>query len=403
MIARNEEDVIGRAILSIREVADEIIVVDTGSGDGTANLARRLGADVSFFAWRNNFAEARNASLERASGEWVLVLDADEFLEADQAKALRQFVETSKSDGAVVTLLNEMGDDELLDSTSHQYTRLFRNYAEFKFVGVIHEQIIQSMLAADASVEHTNITIKHTGYAHPSNSKLLRNLRLLQSEIASRPDDAFMRFHLGSTLFAMKQNTKARDEFLKVVESAYDFSSLQVRSAESAGRTFISRSDYLLALIRLGQIALTDGDTSQTKEWASRVLHLDPENALALYLLAAGLFEGGHYFEALGALNKIRTSTSANVKQDKVLVDMGNCLFRVGRPADAAKLYAAAATTAPSAIAAFNCGNALLQCGRLKEAEHYYQLALRYNPTLAEAKQNLVVCRHMLSQKRDAA
>jgi hypothetical protein len=83
LIARDEEASLGRCLASVKEVAHQIIVVDTGSTDRTVEIAREHGAEVHAFEWCDDFAAARNAALEHARGDWVLVLDADEELPAD--------------------------------------------------------------------------------------------------------------------------------------------------------------------------------------------------------------------------------------------------------------------------------------------------------------------------------
>ncbi len=80
MIVKNEEENIGRCLASVKPVVDEMIVVDTGSTDRTIDIAKAFGAQVYDFEWTNNFAEARNFSLSKAAGDWILVLDADEVI-----------------------------------------------------------------------------------------------------------------------------------------------------------------------------------------------------------------------------------------------------------------------------------------------------------------------------------
>ncbi len=92
MIAKNEEDNIERALMSVKPVVDEMIVVDTGSTDRTKDIARALGAKVYDFPWTDNFSDARNFSISKATGKWVLVLDADEAISPLDYGKLRELV-----------------------------------------------------------------------------------------------------------------------------------------------------------------------------------------------------------------------------------------------------------------------------------------------------------------------
>ncbi|HEY0255321.1 MAG TPA: glycosyltransferase, partial [Kofleriaceae bacterium] len=91
MIARDEEEDLPRLLESVRDLADELVLVDTGSRDATVRYARDAGARIVELAWPNDFAAARNVSLDHASGDWILVLDADE--EVVDVAALRTELE----------------------------------------------------------------------------------------------------------------------------------------------------------------------------------------------------------------------------------------------------------------------------------------------------------------------
>jgi glycosyltransferase involved in cell wall biosynthesis len=92
MIVRNEENNIQRALASIKPVVEEMIVVDTGSTDRTKDIAKELGAKVYDFAWTDSFADARNFALSKATGEWILILDADEMISPSDHDKLRKLI-----------------------------------------------------------------------------------------------------------------------------------------------------------------------------------------------------------------------------------------------------------------------------------------------------------------------
>ena len=96
MILKNEEPNLARCLMSVKPVADEIIVVDTGSTDKTRAIAAALGAKVFDFTWTNNFSETRNYSLSKASGEWILVLDADEIISPLDHDKLKKLLKKKK-------------------------------------------------------------------------------------------------------------------------------------------------------------------------------------------------------------------------------------------------------------------------------------------------------------------
>ena len=103
MIARDEASFLERCLASAAPHVDEIIVVDTGSTDGTVRVARAAGAEVSEFEWVDDFAEARNASLRAASGDWILLLDCDEVIAERDWSALRDAVARQGADAYRLT------------------------------------------------------------------------------------------------------------------------------------------------------------------------------------------------------------------------------------------------------------------------------------------------------------
>lgn len=193
IIVKNEQWTLRKCLESLQDVADEIIVVDTGSTDRTVEIARSLGAKVFSYEWDNNFANARNYSLDQAQGDFILYIDADEYLDPAQKHAIRPLLEQTDAEGVIVTVRNYVG------TLSHVSTaipivvmRIFRR--GHRFSGAVHEQISGSVMAAGRPVAKLDLTIHHLGYIEDlvaARHKSDRNIQLLESELEKNPSDFF--------------------------------------------------------------------------------------------------------------------------------------------------------------------------------------------------------------------
>ena len=106
VITKNEEENIGTWLTSMKKIADEMIVVDTGSTDRTVEMAKEAGARVFHHAWQNDFAAAKNCALEKAKGDWILFLDADEYFSPQTiAKVRPLLLEVEKSTKPIVGVI----------------------------------------------------------------------------------------------------------------------------------------------------------------------------------------------------------------------------------------------------------------------------------------------------------
>ena len=202
MIARNEERCIERCLASIRDHVDEIIVVDTGSTDDTIRKARMFTTQVSHYAWTDDFSAARNFSLAQASGDWNIVIDADEWLVEgfDYLSNLRNvkpdFVATIRQEST-------FGEDARLRRSSTKISRVLPRGVSYE--GRIHEQPIHAM-----SVQDSPIVFAHDGYENVKNAlKMGRNEALLRVELTERPDDAYLNYQLGKDLAVQKRFAEA--------------------------------------------------------------------------------------------------------------------------------------------------------------------------------------------------
>ncbi|MCL2392514.1 MAG: glycosyltransferase family 2 protein [Oscillospiraceae bacterium] len=206
MIVKNEEKNIEKALSWARGIAFEQIVVDTGSTDKTVEIAENMGARVYHFEWINDFSAAKNFAIEKASGNWIALLDADEYLSEKDAKTLMTILKKIRADQDMrekclvlnVPLVNV--DEKGNPMSVYDQERFFRNIKAARYKGKIHEMI-------DMPPEHVfrvdEITVIHTGYAksvYDETGKAGRNIGMLRAELLERPDDLNLKAFLADAL-----------------------------------------------------------------------------------------------------------------------------------------------------------------------------------------------------------
>lgn len=203
LITKNEERFIGQCLESVRDLATQIVVMDTGSTDWTKTIAERFGAEMAAFNWCDDFSAARNAALEKVTGDWVLMLDADEELMPDQKDRLRQMMSDPSAIAWRMPLIDKGREDEGVS----QVPRLFRNAPGLFYVGRIHEQIFSSVEVRrqEWGLENKfgDATLLHHGYTQEmvrSRDKIARNLRLLQLAVEELPGEPNLLMNLGLEL-----------------------------------------------------------------------------------------------------------------------------------------------------------------------------------------------------------
>ncbi len=290
MIARNEAGTIAHALASVTGIADELIVVDTGSTDRTEAMACAAGADVFRFAWCGDFATARNASLERARGDWVLVLDADEALDAGTGRQIPRLLETG-ADAFTVVMRNLSPPGELLQHVDMPITRLFRNRRAFRFEHPIHEQIRPAIERAGGTVHSSDVLVRHFGYAvsgEVTEARRSRNLALLEDALRVSPEDAYLHYQLGATYKSAGQADRAAFHLQRAL--ALDNNSLLPEA-----RSIVCQ--------KLAQLALARSASGEALRFAKHSLMHVPNNTLSMYVAALasldnGDLEGAHRYFA---------------------------------------------------------------------------------------------------------
>lgn len=222
LIVKNEEKFLGQCLKSVRELAAQIVIVDTGSTDRTVEIAKEHGAEVHHFTWCDDFSAARNAALEHATGDWVLMLDADEELAADSREHLRRAL----SEAAVMAWRLPMIDvGREADGYSH-VPRLFRNAPGLFYIGRVHEQVFSSVEVRRAEWGLDNrigeAVLIHHGYTEQvtrDRNKIERNLGLLERALTEFPGEPHLLMNLGLELSRSGRNAESLERYREAYTS----------------------------------------------------------------------------------------------------------------------------------------------------------------------------------------
>lgn len=216
MIVRDNETTIRDCLSGIRKWVDEMIVVDTGSVDNTPSICDELGAKVSTFPWRDDFAAARNESIRRATGEWIFWMDSDDTITEENGRKLRETVYRDHPETVLGYVMQVhcpgRNREDLYDTTIVDHVKLFRNHPLIQFEGRIHEQVLMPIRRLGGEIGWTDIFVSHSGADQSSSGlqrKYERDLRILMLDHKDRPQHPFVLFNLGMTYNDMQKHERA--------------------------------------------------------------------------------------------------------------------------------------------------------------------------------------------------
>ncbi|HOJ48433.1 MAG TPA: glycosyltransferase family 2 protein [Bacillota bacterium] len=204
MIVKNEEEKLARCLNSVKDHVDEIVVADTGSTDKTKEIARSFGAKIYDFAWCKDFSKARNFSIEKTTGDYVLVLDADQVLLQFDMQSVLKIMEGKKVLGLAEIINHYTQNGQKMAHRSFTGAVFPR---EARYVGAIHEQI-------DSSYPRVRlpISIFHDGYENRAEEKFKRNIEILENVLKTNKDPYLM-YKLAQEYKGLNQPDKADRHF----------------------------------------------------------------------------------------------------------------------------------------------------------------------------------------------
>jgi tetratricopeptide (TPR) repeat protein len=299
IIAKNERSHLARCLASAKPVVDEIIVVDTGSSDETKDLAVVFGAKVFDFAWVDDFSKARNYSLSKASGDWILVLDADEALSSKDYEGFRRLLEGCRPAAFRMqtrnysNLVNTVGfrpnrgeypDEAGMGWYPSDKVRLFQNDSRIHFDYPVHELVEPSLSDLKIPIHECAIAIHHYG--------VLNNAQALHKTSAYRK--------LGRKKMKNFKDSNALKE--AAIQSAR-----AGRNAESLDlwRRFLQRHPRSAeAYLNIGAVCANMGRQAEAVTNAHNALELDPKLKEARFNLAFALLMLGEAEEARKTLEE---------------------------------------------------------------------------------------------------
>ncbi len=303
MIVKNEEKYLEDCLKSVENIADEIVIVDTGSTDKTLEIAEKHNAKIFHFDWVNDFSAARNFALSKSSGKWILYMDADERLTGYSIDELKKIISLNEKLG-VNCIVNNI-DEYSGKSKQMKYVRLFKKQAGIEFSGKAHEQILPSLIKNGYEIIDSKIEILHLGYNLPKEKlkfKAARNLELLLKEYDDS-GSSYYAYQIGNTYSVMEDFENA----YKYYQFALEDEKLE---PEYKAVCYLNSADF----------QMRRGDFQPAQELVLEGLKYEPENVW-LHLLASQIFVAMQNMELALHHSKTALDISLNRKDysDKIL------------------------------------------------------------------------------------
>lgn len=361
MIVKDEAETLPRCLESVRDWVDEMIVLDTGSNDATVAVAERWGASVHSFEWIHDFAAARNASLDKATGDWILVLDADEVLTA-AGQALLQQIKGGEALAQVpiaqVLLINLLRYERDAEQAPYSaVSRLFRNHPEIRFHRPYHETVDDSVAALMQRqpqwqvVTSPQVAIDHTGYqvsAIAQRNKFNRAQSLMAAYLAEHPDDPYICNKLGALYGQAGQWSKGRQLLQRGLEQVRDdpFTTYELHyhlalADRADNRPAAAIEHYRAALsqplpdrlklgayINLGSLLKAQNELVEAVHLLTQATEIDPTFAIAYYNLGATQRARGYLEPAIAAYQR---AISLRPDYAEAHQNLGVALFKLGK------------------------------------------------------------------------
>jgi glycosyltransferase involved in cell wall biosynthesis len=215
MIVKDEEQFLDNCLKSVKDIADEIIIIDTGSKDKTVDIAKKYTDKIFFHPWQDSFSEARNHYFEYATGYWIFQIDADEELVKEDIPILMKAVKNPDIDAIMVQIISSLKEGK--NEGRHNVERIFRNNGVIHYEGRVHNRLV-----GFERPEIYQIRFKHHGYnlnnQELSEKKHHRRMTLLKKDIEENPKNPLPYHYLSCCYIGKSLFDETLDTGLKAIE-----------------------------------------------------------------------------------------------------------------------------------------------------------------------------------------
>ena len=278
MIVKNEEKNLPRCLDSVKGVVDEMIIVDTGSSDKTKEIALSYGAKVYDFEWINDFAAARNYGIDRANGQWIFVIDADEELDSEWRDKIREKLLNTDAD-AFRGINRNFFVNRMQNILDLPRTYIFRNDPRYRYQQAYHESIHYSLEEYHAKVEDWGYVINHYGTLSneaQGGNRVVRGVKHMEKVVKENPNSS-LHYNYGVELYRAGQ---------------YEQSYRVLKQAISQGITAVSDLNMQIGLVVLADLALKKNEYDLVKRCGEAGLMLG-QSDLDMYFFSQCAFAYG--------------------------------------------------------------------------------------------------------------
>lgn len=353
LIVKDEEKTLPRCLSNISKIADQIVIVDTGSTDKTKEVARQFTDDIYNFEWIDDFSAARNYSLSKLNTGWGLWLDADDYVGREECSTIRFLTQNPGPHTAFAFqthCLNDFGDTELINTR----IRLIRMDRSYVFERRIHEFL--NLRGDEAKVEHLGIIHGGPALAGTKNKEyqIQFNLKILRKEIVERPGDLFVLFNLARALKGAGEIKEAHNAYHCILKA-----------------TSKEKNDFCyMASMGLAEIEIEAKNYGKARDYAYNAvqcsnLRAEPYNTIGLSYYYEGIFHKAAAAFETALIKKPQIDTF-------IPIDLGAYNYK----------------------SFVNLGSCQFQMAQFDGAIDSYEKALGFNPRCEDARRNLAVTKN---------